>query len=452
MSDPGQYPSSVRSDDARITPFTFQQHAWRKRYQSADHLSRLDDVFAVRLTGRLKADLLSRSFEELIGRHELLRARIVLEDHFSRQIVDELGDYELSVIRVDDVPENGTEMVRSIFEELAHRRCKLVVGPLFDAKLLKCSEQDHVLVWGINHFISDGYSLNVMFRELWLLYREHLGGRPSPLRKLPAQFSDYHGWQRDMYRVWQLKHQSYWEHHLAGAAGVRWPTDRCGLGVRREGLTQVPMSFSDVLSNGLRTLTQRAQTLLPLGVMAVYVAVIRHWCDQEDFVLANLLNGRDRPEHRYIVGFLAHLTYFRMQLTGEETFIDLLDNVTQEYCRTLFRKDFGGLVTEVPDLSGTYFQWLSWGTEGVCGIPTPEEAKKIDIIAELLPFEQTVCVPDNFRFSVTLWNTGEGIRGTALCSAELFTEDTLKRFERDMRTAAVRFVENPSARVSTILP
>ena len=66
-----------------------------------------------------------------------------------------------------------------------------------------------------------------------------------------------------------------------------------------------------------------------------------------------------------------------MQLTGNETFIDLSNRVSEEYYRTLFRKDFGGIAIEAPELAaGSNFQWLPWGPDELCGIPAPAELGK----------------------------------------------------------------------------
>lgn len=449
MSENPQHDIPARFNDAQTVPFTFQQHYWRGMIQPDDRLNRFDAAFAMRLSGPLNTELLRRSLQEVIGRHESLRARILIDDMAPRQYVDAPRDYELKIIRMDTGPGYRPETARPIVDAFANRRCELAIGPLFDALLLKFSERDHLLAWGANHFISDGFSFNLMFRELWLLYSEFLRNRPSPLKPLPAQFSDYQLWQRSTHRVWLQEHQSYWKHRLAGAAGIRWPTDTFRSEVTRGAVARVPISFSDALSIGLRAVTQRAHTMLSLGVLAVYVAVISRWCNQEDFVVETLASGRDRLEHRYIVGFLAHCTYLRMQLTGDESFIDLLNQVNQEYCRTIFRKDFGGLVNETPELlSDTYFQWLSWGFEGVGGIPTQSEATEIHIKGELFPFERADVLPDNLKFGTALWNTSDGIRGAVWYREDLFSADTVERFVESLRTTAERFVENPCARVS----
>src|SRR5205823_777617 len=44
--------------------------------------------------------------------------------------------------------------------------------------------------------VSDGWSLDVLIRELSSLYNAFCAGKPSPLAELPLQYADFALWQR----------------------------------------------------------------------------------------------------------------------------------------------------------------------------------------------------------------------------------------------------------------
>ena len=48
----------------------------------------------------------------------------------------------------------------------------------------------------VHHIVYDGWSEDVLLRELAALYAAALGGRPSPLAELPVQYADFAAWQR----------------------------------------------------------------------------------------------------------------------------------------------------------------------------------------------------------------------------------------------------------------
>ena len=432
---------------------TLQQEAWRKFHDNSEHLNQMAVVYAIRLSGPLDTAALANSFAALIARHESLRARVLLDDDNPRQIIAPFREFELGLLRVDYESAHGSKSKAEEYAigEFASRQYDLAVGPLFDVKLLRRSSTEHVVVWGVNHLAGDGASFHVMFREFWLLYRNLVRGSSTPLLTLPTRVAEYQAWQRRAHGIWQREQERDWRRHLEGTPGIRWPVDSCGAVSDRSVVAQVHVSrvaFSATLSTALRELARRARTLVSLEIATVYVATLVRWCDQPNMVIETTVDGRYHRDHRSLVGFLAHFTYLRIQLNPKDTFLDLLNQVTQEYSRALAQRDFGRLVSETPEvLAGTTFQWLPWGIDGVCGVPTPEEASEIDIAGELLPFTQRTFAADAFRFGALFCNTERGISGVLACSPRLYLQSTLEKFAAALSATAERFAKDPLAQV-----
>jgi Condensation domain len=66
----------------------------------------------------------------------------------------------------------------------------LAAGPLQRAVLYRVEDEKCVFVYVVHHIISDGWSMNVMARELMELYGAFAGGRPVPLQPLRIQYKD----------------------------------------------------------------------------------------------------------------------------------------------------------------------------------------------------------------------------------------------------------------------
>src|SRR5207253_10203355 len=58
----------------------------------------------------------------------------------------------------------------------------LAKPPLMRATLVKLGDQDHVLILVTHHLVSDGWSLEIIRRELAVLYDCFSKAKPSPLR------------------------------------------------------------------------------------------------------------------------------------------------------------------------------------------------------------------------------------------------------------------------------
>ncbi|WP_254061392.1 condensation domain-containing protein, partial [Granulicella sp. L60] len=70
-------------------------------------------------------------------------------------------------------------------------------GPLLRGRLIRLSDEEHVLLITMHHIVSDGWSMGVLVHELSTLYSAYLRGESDPLPELSIQYADYAVWQRE---------------------------------------------------------------------------------------------------------------------------------------------------------------------------------------------------------------------------------------------------------------
>src|SRR5262245_23060766 len=183
---------------------------------------------AVRLVGRLDADALGRSLNEIVVRHEVLRTSFPSRDGEPRQKIHELSDLQPDFIDLmeSDERERKRKLDEALGEE-ARRGFDLSSGPLIRAKLIRLAEDEHVLVVTMHHIVSDGWSMEIIIREVSQLYEAFRQGQESPLPDLEVQYADYAVWQRGWLQGETLDTQlRYWREKLDGVAVLELPTDR----------------------------------------------------------------------------------------------------------------------------------------------------------------------------------------------------------------------------------
>ncbi|KAG0220443.1 hypothetical protein BGW41_007950, partial [Actinomortierella wolfii] len=80
----------------------------------------------------------------------------------------------------------------------------------------------------MHHIITDGWSMNVLFREVSELYMAYIHSKPDPLVPLSIQYQDYAAWQREWLTQERLEDQAtFWRDTLAGApVSLTIPIDR----------------------------------------------------------------------------------------------------------------------------------------------------------------------------------------------------------------------------------
>jgi amino acid adenylation domain-containing protein len=183
----------------------------------------------LRLAGPLDVRALERALSEMVRRHEVLRTRFAVVDGAPVQRIEPPETFRLAHDDLSALPEGERE---ARLAELAAAEARtpfdLEAGPLFRARLVRASADDHLLLVGMHHAITDGWGSGVFWRELVTLYGAFSRGGASPLPALPVRYADFAAWQREWLRGERLEAQvAWWREHLAGAPAVlALPTDR----------------------------------------------------------------------------------------------------------------------------------------------------------------------------------------------------------------------------------
>ncbi|HEY8410886.1 MAG TPA: condensation domain-containing protein, partial [Pyrinomonadaceae bacterium] len=136
--------------------------------------------------GPLSVPALRQSLDEIVGRHASLRTSFRMVEGELVQCVETPTVFPLEKIELYGVSdrEHAKEVDR-LARHHAQHAFDLAHGPMLRAALLCLSEREHVLLLTIHHAVTDGWSMDLLFRELAILYESFAAGRPSPLPELP---------------------------------------------------------------------------------------------------------------------------------------------------------------------------------------------------------------------------------------------------------------------------
>ena len=134
----------------------------------------------------------------------------------------------LAVVDLSDTAAAEREaQARRFAEEEGRRSFDLSRGPLFRACLLRLAYDNQILLLTLHHIVADGWSMEVLYRELSALYEAFSTGKPSPLAPLPIQYGDFAVWQKQWLQGETLASQlDYWRQQLAEVPLLQFPTDR----------------------------------------------------------------------------------------------------------------------------------------------------------------------------------------------------------------------------------
>ena len=307
---------------------------------------------AVRLTGHLDIAALSATLTEVIRRHESLRTTFAVYDDQPRQVIHPPTPLNLVITDLTSLAavEREGEALR-LAEEEACLPFDLAGGPLLRLRLLRLSEEEHVLLVTMHHIVSDGWSMGVLVREVGLLYPALCAHAESPLEELAIQYADYAVWQREWLSGEVLEQQlRYWREQLAGAPAVlELPSDRVRPAVQSFRGSDQPFVVSERLTAALKEMSQREGVTLFMTLLAAFKALLYRYTGQADIVVGSPIAGRNFVETEELIGFFVNTLVLRTDLSGDPTFRDLVGRVKEVALGAYLHQDvpFEKLVEEL---------------------------------------------------------------------------------------------------------
>ncbi|MBV9110968.1 MAG: amino acid adenylation domain-containing protein, partial [Gemmatimonadetes bacterium] len=254
---------------------------------------------ALRLAGPLDAAALERALGELVRRHETLRTALVEVDGAPVQRIAPFDGFHLPVADLSalDPAAREAEVARRAADN-ADRPFDLAAGPLFRAALLRLGQQEHVLLLCLHHAVGDGWSMDVLFRELAALYAAFRDGLPSPLPALPVQYADFAAWQRERLAGEVLERElAWWKERLAGApALLELPVDHPRPAVRTFRGSHEPVELPAALARRLEALARAEGVTLYMVLLAAFQVLLGRYAGADDVVVGSPIAGRALPQ------------------------------------------------------------------------------------------------------------------------------------------------------------
>ncbi|MFL6336447.1 MAG: amino acid adenylation domain-containing protein, partial [Pyrinomonadaceae bacterium] len=430
-------------------PLSFpQQRLWfLEQLQPGGHAYNITE--AVRLSGALDDDALAESLREVARRHEVLRTSILTVKGRPLQIVSSSPGLNLSTLDLSVLPDPEAEARRLAAEE-ASRPFDLSRGPLWRAIIMRLGGREHVVIFTMHHIISDGWSMEILIREVAALYHSLAEGSPASLPELPIQYGDFAHWQQGHFQRGALDAElAYWERQLAGApAEPGLKTDRPRPPVQTfRGATE-SLLMPPSLAKSLHALSQRHRATLFMTLLAAFKAVLYRYTRQEDVLVGTPISNRRKAEVEGLIGFFANTLVLRTRLTGDLTFRELLETVRAISLDAYAHQDvpFEKLVERLQperDLSRTpLFQVMF-----VLGYPRAQRVDLPGLQLAPLDFDRGTA---KFDLSLFMRETGQGLSATLEYNADLFDAATAARMLGHLHTLLAAAAEDPDRKLSEL--
>lgn len=443
-------PAITRTQQIPLPLSSQQERLWfLDRYNSSGVAYNLPA--AVRLKGDLNKEALRLSFQEILRRHEILRARFVQLGAKPQLEICEDARFELQETDLRDsiCGAAAQEDVNRELTEEAARPFALTKGGLFRARLLQTGPQEHLLMVTVHHIVFDGWSVGVLASELSALYDAYTQGALSPLADLEIQYPDYAAWQRNMVETGSLTTGlNYWKEQLKGISVLELPADHARPAVQSFRGTTELWKVPPATHHALKALSCEHGTTLFMTLLAGFQILLARYSGQEDIAVGSPIANRAHPQLQSLIGFFVNTIVLRTNLGGNPNVEEALSQ-TRETCLAAFAHQavpLEKLVDELEpyrDLSrnplfqvAMVLQNAATATVHLPGL----EISMLPPIATGAKFDLTLVVEED----------GEGLHGFIEYSTDLFEQETIRQMFRHYNRVLHEMIRDPNRRISML--
>jgi len=376
----------------------------------------------LRWSGKLDLPRLTRSFNQVIERHEALRTSFPIRSGEPVQAIAPKLTLSIPVIDLQHLPlAEARRQAQQIASELAQQPFDLSELPLLRVQVMQVAQAEFMLIAIAHHIICDGQSIELLLSEFAAAYRSR------SLVPVALQYLDFADRQARQLQTEKLSDQlAYWQQQLSQSPPtLALPTARSRPPVQSfRGECQYFRLPAGVTA-ALKALSCQEGVTLFMTLLAAFKTLLYRYTGQTDILVGSPIANRDRPALEGVFGLLINVLVLRTRLAGEISFRDLLARVRRVSLEAYQHRDFpfGKLVEELqpqrdPSRNPLFQVMFTLQDSPTAALSLP------GITVKPVAVETKTA---KFDLSLFLVDSGAEITGTWEYNRDLFDAETMER-------------------------
>ncbi|MCC2597576.1 amino acid adenylation domain-containing protein [Pusillimonas sp. MFBS29] len=303
----------------------------------------------IEISAPVDAGALRRAFNDVVQRHDVLRAGFPLVDGVPVQAIRD--DLVIALPKID-IPGASRELwqqgISAALTQLAQQAFDLDQGPAVHARIFMPCTPDTAgcgmaLAVVFHHAVADGASLPLFLDDLITAYNAALTGSEPGWPELPLQYPDYADWEQEQFGAPDAPALAdalrYWReqlHHVPAMLDL--PLDASRGHPADTGATQTLMLAGTTGAALTEAARQRGATPF-MALLAVFFAVLHRWSGLEDLTVSIPVSKRTRPELAGLIGLLVDTLPLRIQCNADTSYDALLEQVQHTFRDAVRHRD-----------------------------------------------------------------------------------------------------------------
>ena len=315
---------SVQTPTIEVPLTEAQMEIWLSTQLGDDASCAFNESFTLAMRGDLDVQALQDSLNDLLIRHEALRATII--PGRNSLCISSTSQLPLSFEDLSSAPASQRAVaLENAKQEEASKAFDLVNGPAIRLRLFRLDSHDHALIVTSHHIICDGWSTNVLLDELSTLYAARRKGT-NPALPPAVQFSEYARQQSQSAPDAEVS--AYWLKRFEQISpALELPTDRPRPAVKSFNGATYRARIDAPIYEQIKQAGAKQGCTLFATLLTGFASLLHRLTAQSDIVIGIPTAGQSLLGNGNLVGHCVNFLPIRVRLIDRQSVAELLQQV-----------------------------------------------------------------------------------------------------------------------------
>lgn len=398
-------------------------------------------------------DNFKKAVNAVIERHEILRTIFKLNE--AGEIRQWILPSESINFTIDTVDFRNTENAQTAANEYIHndskKAFKLSEAPLLRAALLQLEDDKYIFHCNMHHIISDGWSMDVLIKDVMSYYNAFEKTEEAQLATLPIQYKDFAAWQLEQMESESYQaHKEYWKNQFSGELPVLdFPTNNIRPAIKTSNGQKLTTFINADVTSKLTEFVQAQGGSLFTGLLAVTNIALHKYSSQEEFTIGTPMSGREHKDLENQIGFYVNTLALRNKVEKASDFIAnhkaIKENTLQAFGHQAY--SFDRLIEELDIERNTSRNALF---DVMVVMQNNAGTNKTISNKESNTIKNAGKTPAKFDMELSFEEVGNAINFSLVYNTDIYEEETIKRFINHFKEILKKLVNTPATAIENI--
>ncbi len=304
-----------------------QKEIWVASQMSKAASCAFNESARLEFKGKLNFEILERAFDKVIKAHESLRTIFTKDGTF--QNIQPVSGFKLKYSNLISLDEEEKQII--LQEKLKNETTILfdfINGPMLRAELVSLDESLHILIITAHHIICDGWSFDVMAKDLGKIYSEEALGNDSELVP-PMQMREFVSYLAKVKNSENYKAQEkYWLDKLKPPLNeIFLPVDIERPEVRTFNGSRISGKIESELFSKIKELGSKTNNTIFTTLLSAFSILLSKLTNQVDIITGIPTAGQQVVGAHDLVGHCTNLLPIRFDANPDKKFVEFLSEV-----------------------------------------------------------------------------------------------------------------------------